>query len=473
MTKQLLFCVALLAGLGSAQPFLESPVPLPAKFDGVITIFPDSHNTIQARRYWLVPSTVRIHRYPQNGDLAFGLVHSGVSRFDPDGISALLNITIEPYVDAKTLQDAKDLITQQAKVEGASTPPTFSFISPTSTSARLLVAGQYAEWGGPNAIVVAGGTVEAGIPFQIKLSNSQDVRALTQTGGPKAALFGAEFRMKFNGLGSPCEVHLHATFTETYQHMLAHVKASGWFGLVNADLKTEWQSLTQQPWVQLTEKGCSDQQVQTYHIAQIFDDLINAVNNRTGLFAKQLKANGLPDAPGGGGIFGWSVNAGGGFESYTDTTDFNIDLVLQDKQEKEIVYGLNFPAGGKEMEPYVKNLSDSNKPFATSDDFLAQKNQHMACRAANVNSLKSLLSSGTINQSLYDQLISNAITKGCYVDYTTSAQSTPSGSISLLSGRTPSALKSSISELLGKKPAAESAGSKVPLSDLLRFSLSK
>jgi hypothetical protein len=269
---------------------------------------------------------------------------------------------------------------------------------------------------------------------------------------------------------------MDAKFTETYTHLLARVKASGWFGLATADLKTEWQTLTKLPGISLVEKGCSDDQVQTYHLTDIFNNLFNAVNNRTGLFAKELKPSGLPDAPGGGGLFGWSVSVGGGFESYTDQTDFHIDLSLQDKQEKELVYGLNFPAGGKEMEAYVKNLTDSDKPFPSSADFLAQKAQHDACRKANVASLQSLLKSGTINQSLYDQLISNAIQQGCHVDYTigTATEEAAAPKLNLMVAPKLKSLKNAMSEpLSGKDTPATTSGSKVSLRTLLEFTLPK
>src|SRR6185369_3094808 len=67
-------------------PKLNAPVELPSTFDGVITVYADSENTNQVRRYWLIPSTARIVRR-QDGKLAFGLVHSGVSSFDRDGIN--------------------------------------------------------------------------------------------------------------------------------------------------------------------------------------------------------------------------------------------------------------------------------------------------------------------------------------------------------------------------------------------------
>ena len=82
-------------------PLLESPVPLPASFDGVITIYPDSANTKEIRRYWLVPSTARIVRSSQSNLLEFGMVHSGLTltpngKLDPDGVRGLLTLTVQP-----------------------------------------------------------------------------------------------------------------------------------------------------------------------------------------------------------------------------------------------------------------------------------------------------------------------------------------------------------------------------------------
>src|SRR6187401_1845020 len=90
------------ASIANALPKLEEPVPLPADFDDIVTIYPDNG---QAKQYWIVPSTARIVRKP-DGKLSFGLVHSGISSYDPDGLSALLTVTFQPYIDQASLTKA-------------------------------------------------------------------------------------------------------------------------------------------------------------------------------------------------------------------------------------------------------------------------------------------------------------------------------------------------------------------------------
>ena len=135
------------------------------------------------------------------------------------------------------------------------------------------------------------------------------------------------------------------------------------------------------------------------------------------MFAKQLQPGGLPDAPGGGGLWGWGVSAGGGFEHYDQNAQLTYAVDAQYTVEEEVSYGMSFPAGGKELETYVKNITDTGKPFPTSDDYKKISAQHKTCRENNITALKKLLSDGTIDQNLYSQLIEKAISKGCSVDY--------------------------------------------------------
>lgn len=419
--KSSLLFVALLA-LSSphaiALPMLEEPIPLPAKFEGIITIYPDNHNTVQIQNFWLVPSTARIVRNPDK-KLAFGLVHSGVSSFDPDGINALLNVSIQPYVDEKTLNDAKALIEQQAKAQGA-TSVNFRYVAPTESTARLLVGGQYYDWAGKEKTVVSGGLVEAGIPFQVKLNNASfDVRSLAQAGGDDASTFGVLYTMKFSGVRNRCDFDVTADFTETYKHFKAVVQASGWWGIAKGSAKTEWQTLTSLGLAKLNVRQCKQEDLDKFDVGKILNSFMEQLASRTGFFAKQLQPGGLPDAPGGGGGWGWSVSAGGGFESYDVSQQLKYAVDAQYTVEEEIAYGMSFPSGGPELKGYVRNLTDSNKPFPTSADFKKIAGQHTQCRKNNIDALKKFLADGTISQSLYDDLIQKTLTKGCYVDYTT------------------------------------------------------
>jgi hypothetical protein len=392
---------------------LDQPVELPSNFQGIITIYPDSHNTIQIRRYWLIPSTARIVRNPDK-KLAFGLAHSGISSFDPDGIGALLNVTFQPYIDNSTLTQAKQLIEQKAIQEGA-TSVSFNYISPKETTAQILVGGQYIDWTGANAnAVYKGGSVEAGIPFQVKLKNSFDARCLAQAGGEDGAIIGALFTMKFDGVGNRVHFKITAKFEETYKHFVARVKASGWFGLAKIDAKYEWQELKKVPGVELKIYEGTEEQIEKFQAKKIFENLLKQVTERTGIFAQTLKPSGLPDAPGGGGFLGWSVSAGGGFEEYTDKTELIVEVDAQTTREQQIVFGMNFPTGGSEM----KEAQYTSKPYPTSDDFKKQIEQHKKCRTANLESLKKLRDSGAIDQATYMELVKDALAKGCYVDYT-------------------------------------------------------
>lgn len=411
---------AIIARKSFGLPMLEEPVPLPPTFDGVITLYPDNHNTKEKRDYWMVPSTARIVRN-QDEKLAFGLVHSGVSSFDSDGINALINVTVQPYVDPKTLQDAKKLVDESARADGA-TAVNFRFVSPIETTAQLLLGGQYYDWNGKEKTIVKGGAIEAGIPFQVKLENkSFDVRTLAQAGGDDGSTFGVLYTMKFNGVRNRCDFDVTANFRETYEHFKAEVKAHGWWGAAKGAAKVEWQTLVSKGIVKLNLRQCRQEDFDKFDVSKILASFMEQISSRTGFFAKELKPNGLPDAPGGGGVWGWGASVGGGFEKTDETKELVFSVDAQYTVEEEIAYGMSFPSGGPELKKYVKNISDTTKPYPTSDDFKAISTQHKECRNKNIAALKSLLADGTISQNLYDQLIEKTMSKGCYVDYSTTS----------------------------------------------------
>jgi hypothetical protein len=403
----------LLFGSGALQalPKLEEPVPLPADFTDIVTIYPD--NTV-AKAYWIVPSTARIVKKP-DGTLSFGLVHSGISSYDPDGLSALLTLTVQPYIDEANLTKAKNLVAMQNP--GA----TFSFISPIETTCRLLVGGQFVDWDGKSKTVIAGGTVEAGIPFQFKTTNNLDVRALSQGGGGDANTIGALFTMKYRGIGKKIHFKVVAKYDQTLTHFKAAVSGSGWFGLVKAKAKSEWTDFKDKPFVtyQVLEgtQEDVDKYMEKYGAQKLLNTLLEQLANRSGMFTKTVQPTNLPDAPGGGGILGWGVSVGGGFEKSTSTSDLEYEVNLNFTEDREISFGMTFPTSSTDLKPYVKNLTDTNKPFPTGEDYKKIAAQNGMCMKDNLKALKSLLDAGLLPQEVYIDMVKDAVTKGCHVKY--------------------------------------------------------
>jgi hypothetical protein len=401
-----------------ALPLLESPVPLPANFEGVITIYPDSDNSVQVRRYWLVPSTARIVRNAQTNQLEFGMVHSGLTvlpagRLDPDGVRGLLTLTVQPYVDNDTLNRAKQLIEQTARTEGA-TSVTFSFITPREMKGWLMVGGQPSDfWGMGGTLSAAGGTVEAGYVFQIRLQDRFDIRALTQAGGDAASTVGARFTMKFDGMTNPCRFTVRAKYQQLYEHYKAQVNASGWFGLVRANASAEWKTLKENPFVTFENRGCSDTTIEKYYALKLIDSLLTQLAARSGQFAPVLKPSGLPDAPGGGGLFGWSFNAGGGYERVDEERDIEYSVNIQSRVEEEMAFGFSFPTASNVLKPHMKNLTDTAKPLPTSADIEQVAAANETCIAGRIAWLRQLHANGAISQDFFQKEVQRTVSTGC------------------------------------------------------------
>jgi hypothetical protein len=91
------------------------------------------------------------------------------------------------------------------------------------------------------------------------------------------------------------------------------------------------------------------------------------------------------------------------------------------RESDPIAFGMSFPTGGTELQQYVKNLTHTDKPFPTSADFASQRDQHKACRTTNIDGLKRMRDDGTIDQDLFNELVREAISKGCHVDFSLGA----------------------------------------------------
>ncbi|HVL66348.1 MAG TPA: hypothetical protein VM364_03705 [Vicinamibacterales bacterium] len=399
-------------------PLLESPVPLPASFDGVITIYPDSANTKEIRRYWLVPSTARIVRSSQSNLLEFGMVHSGLTltpngKLDPDGVRGLLTLTVQPYVDPKTMADAKRLIDETARKEGA-TSVTFSFVTPREMKGWLMVGGHPSDfWGSGGALAAAGGTIEAGYVFQISLKEGFDVRALTQAGGDAASTLGVRFSLRFTGMTNPCRFSVTAQFKELYEHFKASVSASGWFGLARASAATEWQKLKGAAFVKFKNDGCNEQTIEKYHAMKLIDNLLTQLAQKTGQFAPAIRPKGLPNAPGGGGIFGWSFNASAGYEKVDEDREITYAVDIQTQVDDEITFGMSFPTAATELRPHLKNLTDSSKPLPTAADIEQVANANRHCVRDRIAWLRELYDLGAISKEFLQQEVQASVKKGC------------------------------------------------------------
>lgn len=225
--------------------------------------------------------------------------------------------------------------------------------------------------------------------------------------------------MKFPGIGDRVHATVTAHFNQAYEHFKSVVKASGWFGLAKASASSEWQNLKSNDWINVKVHQGRPGQVDSILSKMILDKLMDQLAQRTGFFARRLKPNGLGavEAPGGGGLWGWGFSAGGGFESVNETSDLVVDIDMQFTRDQEIVFGMSFPSTSAELKPYVKNLTDSKKPFPTSEDFKNISNEHKSCRKENLKALKELLADGSITKEQHTEWVGKAMNNGCAVDY--------------------------------------------------------
>ena len=157
--------------------------------------------------------------------------------------------------------------------------------------------------------------------------------------------------------------------------------------------------------------------MERYGAQRLLNTLVEQLANRTGIFTRTVQPTNLPDAPGGGGIFGWGVSVGGGFEKSTSTTDLVYEVDLNLTEEREFTYGMTFPSSSTDLKPYIKNLTDTNRPFPTGEDYKKIAGQNAKCMTENLVALKALFDKGLLPESVYLDLVKDAVAKGCHVKY--------------------------------------------------------
>lgn len=419
----ILFC--LYAPRAFALPKVDEPVPIGEEFDDVITIYPDSLN--QAR-YWLVPSRARIP--VTDGAPAFGLTHSGISDFDVDGVRALLTVTFQPYVDEKALTKAKASVKEWAVKQGRP-EPTFSFVTPTETTCEILIGGQRLTWSGKPDALFLGGSIDAGIPFQVAITNQWDVRALAQADGGDTHLFGVLYTMKFDCVRRPVKFTVRAKLSDTLDYVQERVNKSQWWGLSKKSSVKEWQDFRNTAKVELVVESGTEEDVAKFHAAEILQQFTEAVNNRSGAFARSLPPPGVGAAPTvTGGVSGalagvWGYRLASGWGTGVGRTEIRqrLDVVhevrvdAQFTKQHAIIFGNTFALSEDgPLKNNLKNLTDGKIRFPSSDQFKAYQARIQKAMTDNRVVLATLKAQKKIDDKLYEELMATAIRGGPYVD---------------------------------------------------------
>ncbi|MDW9758567.1 hypothetical protein [Sinorhizobium meliloti] len=214
----------------------------------------------------------------------------------------------------------------------------------------------------------AGGTESQA--FTIDL-NDLGGRLSVSTPGEKsqANYLGVRYRYLVKGVTPKFRAELKVNWKKTFEHFHASFGGGYWFW--SASQVIDIQSMKQDGAIELTiVEGAVDEKSETL-INSVFESLVNARINGTGMFAPQLKPSELGGGGGGGASgFGWSFNASSSFQKLTEEVNQTFIIDKQDITQRAFSVGASFGLLCKpgNTSDYFVNLSQPSKPCPSDAD---------------------------------------------------------------------------------------------------------
>jgi len=336
----------------------------------------------------------------ENGNLRFGFQHWGITRADPAGVGGNVVFTIRPSWDAelvaKATQELKktnpnaslapvpiaksyfDVIISNTFASDATyvTPPqllddyTIKF---SQTLKDLGITPDKNSLGDQAKNVlesVAGSSGTGPQAFTVPL-NGVGGRLSVETPDVNFANFiGTRYRFMVKGVTPKFRAELTVWWKKTYTHF--QHQASGGFWFFRGSDAIDIQKMTQDGSIELKiVSGAVDDKSETL-LNSIFEALVNARINGTGMFQPQLR----PSALGGGGdgnplggfSFGWGFNTNNGFQYLEENLSQKFIIDKQDIQHRAYSIGVSFGRLCSANRSYFVNLSQPSRPCPSDND---------------------------------------------------------------------------------------------------------
>lgn len=367
--------------------------------DGVtVNFMPDSANP---DLFYFLPDNMELSKDP-SGSFRFGFHHWGITKADPlHGVGGNVTFTIQPSWNKDLIAKATAELKKQKPQAVISVVPieksyfdlivANSFASDASYVKPALLLDDYTlkysqtlkDLGitadknslGEQAknvlesISGSGGTGPQA--FSVDL-NDLGGRLSVQTPGDKsqANYLGTRYRYMVKGVTPKFRAELKVNWRKTFEHFNATFGGHYWFSRASAVI--DIQSMKTDGSIELKiVSGAVDDKNETL-LDSIFQSLVNARINGTGMFAPELR----PSALGGGGDggilsnFGWSFNASSSFQRLDEQLSQTFIIDKQNIQNRSFSIGVSFGLLCKPgtTSDYFVNLSQPSKPCPDDHD---------------------------------------------------------------------------------------------------------
>jgi hypothetical protein len=156
-----------------------------------------------------------------------------------------------------------------------------------------------------------------------------------------------------------------------------------------------------------------DKYMEKYGAQAILTRLGEQLQQRTGMFSRTIQSANLPDAPE-AGFLGWGLSVGGGYANIKDKSNIEFEYDLQFTREHELEFGASFANGGKQFEQYTKNLTHTNIPFPTSDDYKKRAEEEAKAIERGLKKLKDWRQMDLISEEEYQKLKDELLKQGAF-----------------------------------------------------------
>lgn len=348
--------------------------------------------------YYFLPNDLVVVRDAQG--LRFGFQHWGITAEDTEGVGGNLSFTVRPSWDADLVDKAqKELQKNNPSATLAVVPIEKSYFdvvmtgnfasdktyvvppmllddyaikySTTLKDLGITLDGAAGADQTKNVLEsLAGSGGDGPQAFAIPLTNlGGRLSANTpDTTSEQAGFLVVRYRYMVKGVTPKFRAELRVHYRKTFEHFRARFGGGGWFW--RSSHVVDLQTMKQDGSIELkVVTGAVDDKNETL-IDSVFQTLVNARINGTGMFAPQLRPAAMGDGQdqGIGSFFGWSFNSSSAFQKLDESVDQVFIIDKQNIQHRAFSIGTSLGPLCASNKDKFQNLTEPSKPCITDAD---------------------------------------------------------------------------------------------------------
>jgi hypothetical protein len=382
--------------------------------------------------YYFLPNDLIVMRDDQG--LRFGFQHWGITAEDTEGVGGNFAFTVRPSWDEDLMDKA------QKELQKSNASATLSAVPIEKSYFDVIMTGNFATdkaYVVPPALLddytikysttlkdlgitldgAAGADKTKNVLESVMGSGGDGPQgftiSLTNLGGrlsaetpnvtaDQAGFLVVRYRYMVKGVTPKFRAELRVHYRKTFEHFRAKFGGGGWFW--RSSHVVDLQTMKQDGSIELkVVTGAVDDKNETL-IDSVFQSLVNARINGTGMFAPQLRpaAMGGGDDQGLGSFFGWSFNSSSAFQKLDESVDQVFIIDKQNIQHRAFSIGTSLGPLCSSNKDKFQNLTQPSKPCITDADIEGMISRSRGCIKSYLDEAKQ---AKEIDQALFDEVM--------------------------------------------------------------------